>query len=255
MALRLNQVLAEERSIKSRADQVVTDLHQRMQKPALLGGLSKTYRPAVEPSSPEEQEKVEKFPPEYVQVQLKASDALREIHRSLLQLFEITAKKDATNCVARADVVIDGKVVVKDVPATHLLWLEKQLTLLRSVVEKTPVLDPSEKWKLDASTGLFATDPVERARQEKEQKPLVLFPATKEHPAQTQLVTVDRVVGYWTHVKFSGARPDPEVKAMVERLDKAIRAVKSARAQANMTEAAGGPSTAALLEYVLSDGK
>jgi hypothetical protein len=37
----------------------------------------------------------------------------------------------------------------------------------------------------------------------------VLYDATEHHPAQTQLISEDVIVGWWETVKHSGAIPRP----------------------------------------------
>ena len=61
--------------------------------------------------------------------------------------------------------------------------------------------------------------------------------ATKEHPAQTQLITEDVVAGTWVTVKYSGAMPAPRKKQLLGRIEKLANAVKFAREQANASEA------------------
>ena len=45
---RLNQIIAVEKGIKSRSFQELTEAHQALQKPALLAGIARTYRPKDE---------------------------------------------------------------------------------------------------------------------------------------------------------------------------------------------------------------
>lgn len=65
----------------------------------------------------------------------------------------------------------------------------------------------------------------------------MLYPATTEHPAQTQLITEDEVVGTWQQIKMSGAFTVEAKKALLARIQKLADAVKTAREQANMIEA------------------
>ena len=64
-------------------------------------------------------------------------------------LFDITATKDWANCTARANVVLDGKPLLEDVPATYVLFLEKQLSDLHTFVGKMSELDPGSDWSVD----------------------------------------------------------------------------------------------------------
>ena len=61
---KLNQIIAIEKGTKSRTFQELTEAHQSLQKPALLSGISRTYRP--------KDEEGEQLPPESTRVQEKA---------------------------------------------------------------------------------------------------------------------------------------------------------------------------------------
>ena len=65
----------------------------------------------------------------------------------------------------------------------------------------------------------------------------MLYDATPEHPAQTQLITEDVVIGHWTTTYFSGAIPRPKKRRFLERITELQEAVKFAREQANSQEA------------------
>ena len=226
---RLNQVIAVEKSAKGRIMGEVTRMHQQLQKPGLLSGFSKTYQ--------KRDEEGDDYPPERQRVQVVAGELLRQAGRLLGELFDITAQKDLANTRARADVVVNGEVLLEAVPATFLLFLEKQLTDLRTFVSAIPVLDPAEDWALDPATDMWRTEPTQTTRTKKVQRPIVLYPATTEHPAQTQLISEDVVVGTWQTVKTSGALPEPRKQQLLERIETLSRAVKQARETANAVEA------------------
>src|SRR5688572_20797144 len=111
---RLNQIIAVEKGVKSRSFQELTEAHHALQKPALLSGISRTYRP--------KDEEGEQLPPESTKVQLKADEIIRQTTSILTRLFDVTATKDWANCEARADVVVDGEVLLPGVPIAHLLF-------------------------------------------------------------------------------------------------------------------------------------
>jgi hypothetical protein len=152
----------------------------------------------------------------------------------LARLFDLTATKDFANCEAKADVTVDGEKLLEQVPATHLLFLEKQLTELEAFIRRLPTLDQAEHWDRDQAQGLWATRPVETVRTRKVPKNHVLSEATKEHPAQVQVYNEDVPEGRWTLVKFSGALPVPRVQEFLGRVRTLQAAVKTAREEANM---------------------
>ncbi|ALC20858.1 hypothetical protein ACH46N_18835 [Streptomyces pristinaespiralis] len=225
---KLNQIIAVEKGVKSKSFQDITTAHQRVQKVALLAGISRTYQP--------KDEEGEQLPPESTRVQVKAEDVLREMSASLTRLFDVTATKDRANCSARADVVVDGRTIVPDAPVSYLLFLEKQLVDLHTFVKKLPVLDAAESWSLDPSTDWWKTDPVRTIRTKKVPRNHVKAEATDKHPAQVEVYYEDVPIGYWTTVKFSGALPARRVNELLERVEKLQNAVKFAREEANSAE-------------------
>jgi hypothetical protein len=222
---RLNQIIAVEKGIKTRALKDLTEAHHALQKPALLSGISRTYRPKDEDG--------EQLPPEATRVQVKAEEIIKRTADILVELFDVTATKDYTNCKARADVVVDGKVLLAAVPVTYLLFIEKQLVDLHTFIKKLPVLDASEGWTFDPSADCWATEPVQTAKTKKIPRNHVKAEATDKHPAQVDVYHEDVVVGYWKTLKFSGALPAKRVNELVDRVEKLQQAVKFAREEAN----------------------
>jgi hypothetical protein len=234
---KLNQIIAIEKGIKSSAYGALTDLNKAAQKPDLFNGFSKTYR--------KKDEDGEELPPEGKRVQYTSGEVLRAAERALTDLVDVTARKDWTNCVAKADVVVDGKTLIASAPVSFLLFMEKQLTDLRTLVGNLPVLDVAEDWKSDPNSGLYRTEPTETHRTKKMQKPIVLYAATTEHPAQTQLITEDVIAGWWVLTRQSGAMPKPEKQKLQDRIDKLIQAIKQARETANMLDETDAPAIGA----------
>ncbi|PJN29622.1 hypothetical protein [Kitasatospora sp. CB02891] len=225
---KLNQIIAVEKGVKSKSFQELTQAHQDLQKPALLAGISRTYQP--------KDEEGEQLPPESTRVQVKAEDVLRTTAATLTRLFDVTATKDWANTEARADVVVDGRTLVADAPVTYLLFLEKQLTDLRTFVRKLPVLDAAESWSHDPSSDAWKTEAVRTIRTKKVPRNHVKAEATEKHPAQVEVYYEDVAIGYWTTVKFSGALPARRVNELLERVEKLQQAVQFAREEANASE-------------------
>lgn len=222
---RLNQIIAVEKGVKSRSFQELTDAHHALQKPTLLSGISRTYRP--------KDEEGEQLPPESTRVQVKADEVIRQTVSILTRLFDVTATKDWTNTNATADVVVDGQPLLTAVPVSYLLFLEKQLVDLHTFVKKLPVLDASESWSYDPSADCFATEAVQTVRTKKIPRNHVKAEATEKHPAQVEVFHEDVVVGYWKTVKFSGALPAQRINELLVRVERLQEAVKFAREEAN----------------------
>ena len=239
---KLNQIIAIEKGVKTTAFQELTESHQQLQKPALLSGISRTYRPRDEEG--------EQLPPESTRVQLRTVDAIHSTTVILTRLFDVTATKEWANCRAKADVVVGGEVLLKDVPATYLLFLEKQLVDLHTFVKKLPVLDASETWIFDNSTNSYATEPVQTLRTKKVPRNHVKAEATEHHPAQVEVYYEDITVGFWRTVKFSGAMPAQRVQELLNRVEKLQTAVKFAREEANSLEVEDQTPGAKVFQYL-----
>lgn len=242
---KLNQILAIEKGVKKDVYAKVTELYQKLQKSALLAGISRNYKP--------KDEEGDRLPPEATRVQLTAEQALSDLLAATSRLFDVTFAKDNTNVRALADIVVDGTVLLEKVPVPYLLFLEKQLVDLHTIIGKLPVLDSSETWTYDGNVGAYATQPTETTRTKKIPRNHVKAEATDKHPAQVDVYYEDVVVGYWTTVKFSGALPQKRVNELLEKVVKLQQAVKYAREEANNTEVVESRSPGnALLGYIFN---
>jgi hypothetical protein len=242
---KLNQVIAIEKGVKSRATSVISELYKIAQKPAVFEGLTREYQPLNDEG--------DKLPGERKVVQARVTDLLSAYRLAEAEFINVAAQKEKANTIASAPVLVDEKVVLPEMPVGMLLTLEKRLTDFRTFVEALPVLDISESWQYDASADVHRSQTVQTHRTIKTQKPLVLFPATDKHPAQTQLVTQDEIAGYWHSTKQSGAIQRNEKLEILRRVDKLIIGVKQAREAANAIDAGKGEDLGArIFEFLLS---
>lgn len=241
----LNQILAVRQGVQNDTRRVKTDLHRAVAKAPLLSGISRTYK-KINDSDPD-------LPGESTRVQVVTADAVKEFGAHLIRLFDITAIVDWTNQTAKADIIVDGKVLHADVPSTYLLFLEKQLVDVKTFLTQLPTLDPAETWTWNAAANAYAAEPTETTRTTKVQRNHVLAAATDKHPAQVQMYSEDTIVGYWRTVKFSGALPAEVIDKLAERVDKLTEAVKFAREKANMTPVIDPKPGKALFDWLLAD--
>lgn len=244
--MKLSQIVKSDEKIRSKTDGEITELYHTIQKPGLFNGFQRTYV--------KNDEAGEDLPSEANRIQFTTSEVLSRVERSMSELMNFTALKDYTNAhsTARADVMIYGRVLVKQAPVPYLLFLEKKLVDLRTFVSKLPVLDGAENWTKDENTGHWKTDKLVKNRTKKTQKPIVLYHATEQHPAQTQMITEDEVVGQWHEHKVSGAIPRTEQAAIMDRIQDVLLAVIAAREQANSADAAETPKVGSeIFGYIL----
>ena len=239
---KLNQVIAVVQGKKTQAHKAITEAHQTLQKTGLLDGLNRTYRPKHEDGDQQ--------PPEQKLVQVTVPATVRVVRATLTEMFDVILTQEVANTVAKADVRVDGRVILPKVPVTYLLFLEKQLTDLHTFVEKLPTLDPGEEWTYNASIDGYTSRPYETLKTKKVMKNHEKAPATDKHPAQVEVYTEDVVVGTWTNIKHSGAIPLKERNEMLARVQRLQDAVKVAREEANSIDAVPQKAGEAVLNYI-----
>jgi hypothetical protein len=243
----LHQILAVESGVRNQSQKDLTAAHHGLQQAAMLEGLDRTYQPIKEDG--------EQFPPEKKLLQVRVPDVIKETHRILEKMFDITAIRDFANTKAKADVVVDGQTLLKDAPSPYLLWLESKLEDLHTFVTKLPTLPTDTAWDWDPTQNCHRNrDLIKTVKTAKIEYSLVLLEPTKEHPGQAVPKVRDENVGWWTSIKYHGGLAVPVVKAMKERVEKLQKAVKMAREKANEVEVnddlkVGG----VLLKYVFGD--
>ena len=222
---RQSQLLAQRDTVKTQTNAQFTELQKAVKIASLFQGQTKVYEKNNETGDDQ--------PAQNQRVQKRVPDLLDEVKRLCSQQFDAIASVDVGNTVAKADVIVEGQVLLPNMPVTFLLTLEKDLKQIRSFFSDLPTLDPAFDWKKDEAAGLFKTDAFKTNRTAKIQKSITLLAPTDKHPGQAQLITVDETVGQWVTTNASGAIPVDQKKKLVERCDVLLAAVQSAREEAN----------------------
>jgi hypothetical protein len=227
--LKLNQVIAIEKGAKATGEASLTAAYHAAQKLGPWNGVTRVYQPKDEDG--------DTLPPESTRVQFKGQDLLNSVRLNLGRLMDVTATKDEGNTQARADVIVDGELILSQLPVPTLLYLEKKLgDLQNSLLRSLPVLDPADDWNLDENQGVYKSEPVQTVRTKKVPRAFEKAKATDKHPAQVEVFTEDIPVGTWTTTKLSGAFTETRKAELLEKVRRLIQAVKEARELANVTE-------------------
>lgn len=228
--MKLHQALALHKQAFALGEGALTRAYQAIQKTPLLAGVSKTYLP--------KQEDGQQIPPDGNRLQLRVPTILAEAVPALVRQIDLQATVDAGNQVAKANIMIDGVVLVEDVSVETLLFLEKKLkSIITNVLENVPLVDDADDWE-DAGDGLsWRTRPSEKVRTEKVPHAFVKAAATDKHPAQVDTIYLDEAVGTWITVRFSGALKASQKADLLAKARKLLEAVQVARGEANSTEA------------------
>jgi len=240
---KLNQIIAVVSGRKTSTEKVTTEVYHKLQKKDLLEGISRTYRPLNEDDK-------ELYPAEYKNVQYTVDEAISDFTGPLTELMNLVRTQDNGNCLAKADIEVDGRVLMKDVPVTHLLFLEKKIEDVNTFFSKLPTLDPGEIWTFDSATASWVSKEAETTKTKKILKNHVKAAATDKHPAQVDTFTEDVVVGFWKKKTFSGAVPQKRKNEFLSRILKLKEAIKVAREEANNLDVSKSVDAANLFTFI-----
>ena len=232
---KLHEVLAVETDVEETSRKILEEAFTTFNKKGnLFEGYHKTLQMLDEERSGEEA-----GAEEHKAIVTTVADKLSYIKKSLVKYYDVFFQKEATNQVASSDLVVDGQVLVENLPATFLLGVEKRLTKLRPVFESMPTLDPGVEWEQDPGErdGVFkAKHPDRKQKQEKQEAFVIVTEATPDHRAQYEKVIKNVVTGTYSTQYWSGKVTPGQKSEYLARLDKLIQAVKKARQRANATE-------------------
>lgn len=226
---KMHELLAVDANLKGQAQTVRLELQNTLEKKRhLFSQTLKTFTPLAEGAQAETREQSD--------IQTTVKSEVQWLTGILVKALDAAYAIDVANTTAKADIILEtGDMLAKDVPATALLQLEKRVKEISEFIKTIPTLDPAKGFELDLSRepGIYKAREVLKPSTQKIQEPLTLAPATKEHPAQVQLVTKDVRVGTLQELEWSSLIT-PAMKAdLLERSEALFRAVTQARSRAN----------------------
>jgi hypothetical protein len=233
---KLHELLAVENDIKDVFTKIVDETTKTFnQKSSHFQETRKKYHPfkADDTDIPDE---------EFMPMVTTVADKLDYAKGPFIRMIDALLQKERANQTACADLVVENpdgtmQTIIEKTPVIFLVQMENVLTRIRGVYAEIPTFDPAKSWSKDETgVGIWKAEDVERIRTKKVPHIIVKYAATKEHPAQTDLVSVDAAVGKWTHSTKSGALSPKQKSQLLDRIDRLIAGVKIARAKANDLE-------------------
>lgn len=228
---KIHELLAVENSLQGQAEKTKTDLKATFtNKRHLFQEKRVTFQSNEEgrPAVTEEQS----------DIQTTVGSELAWIGKHLAKAIDASYQIHIGNTTARADIEVQDATILKDVPATALLELEKTIKGVQELVYAAPTLDPAKGFTLDAERGkgIFRAREVVKTRTRKAKKVLVKYEATEKHPAQTEVIDVDEPIGTIREQEWSAMLTPAEKADMLGRCEDLLRAIKKARSRANDLE-------------------
>lgn len=224
----LNQIIAIEKTARSKAADALTRAHSTLQRKDSLFGQIRRYTPRDDDGVV--------FPAEDKVLETNVDEQLHAFMGDYARALDLTFTKEFANMGATGNLVLPDGTRVEEVPVTYLLHLEKKLVELRAFIKKLPTIDTGVVWHWDEANRRWASEPVETIKGQKVYRNHVRAEATEHHPAQVEVYSEDVPIGTWSTIKLSGAISPVRQDEMIDNIDSIIEAVKKARESANMTE-------------------
>lgn len=232
----LHEVLAVDRELEKK------DQEERGSAMALFTGRPELFQGFIKTLLMfKEDDKVEEAAhAETMRIYLQVDQVLEQALQHTIRYMDALAQKERTNQAARADLILDnGDVLLRDVPVTTLLALERIVADTIKLYGTIPVLAAGIEWDPDSNLGegVYKAKPdIKRLKTKTVQKPIVLHEATDRHPAQVQLISDTIPVGEYTDQRWSSLMVPRRKMTLLARLEELQRAVKQARMRANTTQ-------------------
>lgn len=229
---KLHELLAVEGDLEGTNKAILAEtIHSFAKKPGLFFGYMKRLE-MFDEGAPEP-------PAEIQEMTSTVMEKMRYAAGHIIRYLDAILQKEATNQLAQADLVVDGEVIAKDLPATFLLGLEARLKKVREVVAAMPTLPVGKKWEIDPTRGedvYRCVTPDEKFKTAKTFRHKVLYEATEHHPAQIEKWEETENVGKYIVDTWSGMITSAQKSTLLGRLDKLIQGAKKARQRANTQE-------------------
>ena len=247
----LHELLATEKNFTSQVSKLQLETLQKFDKDHFFKSYIKTLKMLKDAPNNEELELAGSEKKELVTT---VKQTLEYLLSFWTKAEDLQAMKNVTNQNAVADVEVYGVVLLKNLPVDELMGLESRLLDLRKVFEKMPTLDASKTWNPSSvSDGAWEAAAVDvTVKTEKVLTPVVLYEATKEHPAQVKEISKDEVVGTFTTKHFSGAATSLQKAQCLERLDTLLVEIKRARMRANTVVIQSVSVGKSIVDFIMS---
>ena len=236
---KLHQILAVEADLEGKYKRICEESKKTFGKGAMFTG---SHRKLVsfDDNAPD-------FPEENQAITTTVNARIEYTNKSIAKYFDALVQKEATNQVAKADLIVNGTAIASNVPATFLLALESRLKYVRGVYESIPTLPAGTEWRVaeDKGADIFEmVHPEEKLKTELTFKSQIIteakFPpagsAGTSIPAQVEKWQEQVPVGKFVKHIWSGMITTARKAELLDRIDILINETKMARQKANSVE-------------------
>lgn len=257
---KLFELIVVEPNVSKAADNLLKEQIQTFKnKDHMFGGFEKTLTifDANGMSEPEVRA-IEAKSSTSLPLAAKVPETLNYVATFFGRWLDVIFRKEKTNQLAKANVEIDGRTIMTDVPVLFLLTMESKLEQLRPLINEIPTLPPGVNWIEAKDKGSFVwkiQNAITTIMSVKSFEHKHLKQSSDKHPDVFEKFEISKNIGTYSEMKYSGAVTSADKAALIERLDKLVMAIKMARENANTVEADNSNATAsrALLGYLFGN--
>jgi len=248
---KLHELLAAESDLEKRAKIIIQEAKDTFNKKASLFRGNKRTLTALRDSDDEIETN---FIPETQRLEETVPSKLEYVRGVVEEYWNAVFQKECANQKAVAHVIVEGETIIENAPVTFLLGMEKKLKSIRDMFLQIPTLEPGHEWVIDTDlgTGIYKLkEPQTKFKTKQDIEFKVLYPATDKHPAQIEKWTVQKDVGKYELMIWSGMITSADKAVYLERIDKMLIAVKEARMRANTQDVSKGEIASSIFNYIL----
>lgn len=248
--MKLHEILAIEKQTISQLNIIIQDTLNKFSKEHFFKGWIKRLKMLVD--SPNNTA-IESAGSENREVVTTVQETLTYFFEHWIKAEDIQYRKNLANQNAKANIVIGNDLNIPDVPVDELMGLENRLLKVRELLQYTPTFDATKNWeKSTIREGVLrAVQDEVTTKTEKIVTPVILYEATKEHPAQIKEVSKDEIVGTFTTTLYTGAISSWQKSELIKRVELILEEVKKARMRANCVEVPDGKIAKELIDYIM----
>ena len=192
------------------------------------------------------------YPEEHQNMTTTVRERLNYTGEAIESYLNALQQKEATNQTAVADLIVDGRELIHQAPATYLLGLEARLKFIRSIYDQIPTLQSGIEWKksIDMDDTWEMAHPEEKIKTKLTFKSQVLVEPTEFQPAQIEKWEEQIPVGKFVRLVWCSMFTSAEKSQVLGRIDRLIIAVKQARQKANNAEVVAGKAGTAIVDFI-----
>lgn len=254
---KLFELIVVEPNVKKASDNLLAEqLSTFKNKEQMFGGFEKTLQIFdAEGKSEVEVQAIQDKSKAVLPLAAKVPETFNYVGTFFGRWMDVIFRKEKTNQNAKADIVIDGTAILRDVPVLFLLGMEQKLDSLRPLIMAAPTLPPGLVWEPATGQGEFVfkiKDMIKTIMTSKAIEHKQLKQSSDKHPDTWEKFEITKNVGVYSEMKYSGAINSADKAMLIERLDKLLMAVKTARENANTVEAdnSGDQASKAVMGYL-----